>query len=73
MEQRNSHPVTHLLQRMVLWCIQRTGTERERGDVPGWVMVTLMSALLVAAVYAVAGPALIDLFDNAIGKVGGLR
>lgn len=44
-----------------------------RGDVPGWVMVTLMSALLVAGVYAVAGQALIDLFNNAITKVGGLK
>lgn len=43
------------------------------GDVPGWVMVTLMSALLVAGIYAVAGPALINMFTNAIDKVGGLR
>ncbi|KGF19616.1 MULTISPECIES: hypothetical protein [Micrococcaceae] len=46
--------------------------DRERGDVPGWVLVTLMSALLVAAIYAVAGPALIKLFNDAIGKVGGM-
>jgi hypothetical protein len=45
----------------------------ERGDVPGWVMVTLMSALLVAGIYAVAGPALINMFTNAINKVGGLK
>ncbi|WP_291279053.1 hypothetical protein, partial [Galactobacter sp.] len=43
------------------------------GDVPGWVMVTLMSALLVAGIYAVAGPALINMFTNAINKVGGLE
>ena len=30
----------------------------ERGDVPGWVMITLMSAVLVAALLALAGPAL---------------
>lgn len=44
-----------------------------RGDVPGWVMVTLMSALLVAGIYAVAGPALVNMFSNAINKVGGLK
>jgi len=36
-------------------------------------MVTLMSALMVAGVYAVAGPALIDLFNNALGTIGGMK
>ena len=44
----------------------------ERGDVPGWVMITLMSALLVAALLAVAGPRLQDLFNQAIDRVSGL-
>lgn len=51
---------------------RRLQSSSERGDVPGWVMVTLMSALLVAAVYAVAGEALVDMFNNAIKKVGGM-
>ncbi|WP_041684520.1 hypothetical protein [Renibacterium salmoninarum] len=42
----------------------------ERGDVPGWVMVTLMSALLVVGLLAIAGPALAKMFEDAIGKVG---
>lgn len=46
--------------------------DRERGDVPGWVLVTLMSALLVAGIYAVAGPALVKMFNEAVGKVGGM-
>ena len=41
----------------------------ERGDVPGWVMITLMSAFLVAGLLALAGPALEDLFESAIAKV----
>ncbi|WP_411732209.1 hypothetical protein [Paeniglutamicibacter sp.] len=44
----------------------------ERGDVPGWVMITLMSALLVAALLAIAGPRLEDLFNQAINRVAGL-
>ncbi|WP_404290369.1 hypothetical protein [Glutamicibacter arilaitensis] len=44
----------------------------ERGDVPGWVMITLMSALLVAALLAIAGPRLQDLFNQAIDRVSGL-
>lgn len=42
----------------------------ERGDVPGWVMITLMSAVLVAGLLAVATPALDGLFKQAMEKVG---
>lgn len=42
----------------------------ERGDVPGWVMITLMSAALVAGLLALAGPALEALFNQAMSKVG---
>lgn len=45
----------------------------ERGDVPGWVMITLMSALLVAALIAIAGPRLQDLFNQAIDRVAGMN
>ena len=48
----------------------RSGGHRERGDVPGWVMITLMSAVLVAALLALAGPALEGLFNQAMDKVG---
>ncbi|WP_298251541.1 hypothetical protein [uncultured Arthrobacter sp.] len=48
----------------------RPGTDDpERGDVPGWVMITLMSAVLVAALLAIAGPALEGLFNQAIDQV----
>ncbi|WP_312181706.1 hypothetical protein [Arthrobacter sp.] len=43
--------------------------DRERGDVPGWVMITLMSAVLVAAILAIAEPALKQLFNAAIAQV----
>ncbi|HJF14450.1 MAG TPA: hypothetical protein K8V32_06530 [Enteractinococcus helveticum] len=43
----------------------------ERGDVPGWVMITLMSAILVAGLLALAGPALNGLFEQAIARVSG--
>jgi hypothetical protein len=49
---------------------QQPGDHRERGDVPGWVMITLMSAVLVAALLALAGPALEGLFNQAMDKVG---
>jgi hypothetical protein len=49
----------------------RAVAEEDRGDVPGWVLVTLMTAGLVVAIWALAGPALADLFDQAISRVAG--
>ncbi|WP_248124151.1 hypothetical protein [Micrococcus lacusdianchii] len=43
----------------------------ERGDVPGWVMITLMSAVLVAGLLALALPALQEMFNSAIARVNG--
>ena len=41
----------------------------DRGDVPGWVLVTLMTAGLVVALWTVAGSTLTEVFLNAIAKV----
>lgn len=43
----------------------------ERGDVPGWVMITVMTAGLVAALYALAKPELSSLLTNALHSVTG--
>jgi hypothetical protein len=43
----------------------------ERGDVPGWVLVTMMTAGLVAGLWAVAGDALNTLFRDAVTGVSG--
>ena len=42
------------------------------GDVSGWVLITLMTAGLVILIWGLAGPALSDIFANAISKVTGL-
>ena len=44
---------------------------RDRGDVPGWVLVTLMTAGLVLALWAIAGPALTKVFTDSIARVTG--
>ncbi len=44
----------------------------DRGDVPGWVLITLMTAGLVILIWSLAGPALSNIFDSAISKVTGL-
>lgn len=53
-----------------LWARAAAGG-RERGDVPGWVLVTLMTAGLVVTLWAVAGPALENVFNSAMQRVLG--
>ncbi len=42
------------------------GRRRERGDVPGWVLVTLMTALLVVGLLAIARDKLATLLNTAL-------
>lgn len=44
----------------------------ERGDVPGWILITLMTAALTMVIWALAGPALGELFQSAIDRVSGM-
>jgi hypothetical protein len=41
----------------------------DSGDVPGWVLITLMTAGLVVLMWSVAGPALKGVFEQALNKV----
>lgn len=43
----------------------------ERGDVPGWVLITIMTAGLVTALWAVAQDQLKALFSEALDSVTG--
>jgi hypothetical protein len=43
----------------------------ERGDVPGWVLITVMTAGLVAALWAIAGPQLSQMLTDALSSVRG--
>jgi hypothetical protein len=43
----------------------------ERGDVPGWVMVTLMTAIVVAALTPFVSDELRGLLAQAFSMVGG--
>lgn len=38
----------------------------ERGDVPGWVLITLMTAGIVVALWAVASDQIVAIFQNAM-------
>ena len=59
----------HRLPYRALACLQTRvakGGDPERGDVPGWVMVTVMTAALVAALYGFASGALQGLLEDAL-------
>ena len=45
--------------------------DEDRGDVPGWVLITLMTAGLVIVLWAIAGPALGEIFQSALDRVTG--
>jgi hypothetical protein len=59
--------------RRVLDLLARAGVDPrdDRGDVPGWVLITLMTAGLVILIWALAGPALEGVFQQAIDRVTG--
>ncbi|MDX6263244.1 MAG: hypothetical protein QOH84_4932 [Kribbellaceae bacterium] len=42
---------------------------KERGDVPGWVLITVMTAGMVVAIWALAGPKLADMLEKALDSV----
>jgi Na+/H+ antiporter NhaD/arsenite permease-like protein len=45
------------------------GTDDQRGDVPGWVMVTVMTAGLVVVIFALFKGKITDAISNAIDSV----
>jgi hypothetical protein len=54
--------------------IDRVRDDRpDRGDVPGWVMVTVMSAILVVAILAVFEPQIKNAITSAIDSVTGSK
>ena len=60
-----------VLAHVALRGLQRPATARERGDVPGWVLITLMTAGLVTILWKLAGDQLSALFTQAMGSVTG--
>jgi hypothetical protein len=58
------HLPTHLRR------LKRRGRD-ERGDVPGWVLITVMTAGLVAGLWAIAGSQLGAMLREALSSVSG--
>lgn len=60
---------TYLKVMLSLFTPSTSKDHSERGDVPGWVMITMMTAILVAAILVVAQDALIWMFNNAMSML----
>jgi hypothetical protein len=51
--------------------LMRPRPRDERGDVPGWVLITVMTAGLVAGLWAIAGSQLGAMLREALSSVSG--
>lgn len=60
-----------VLLHICLSALDRRERDRERGDVPGWVLITLMTAGLVTLLWALAADQLETLFTEAMNSVTG--
>jgi hypothetical protein len=73
------HPANPRSASGLVRCVPRTcrrlrkarATRGDRGDVPGWVLITVMTAGLVTGLWLVAQPALTSFFQSALRAVHG--
>jgi Tfp pilus assembly protein PilX len=62
--------MTMLLTRLFLTLVMKPRpARRERGDVPGWVLITVMTAGLVVAIWALAADQLKAMLEQALESV----
>ena len=68
--------VTELIFRQKLTTIHQNFFARlkdDRGDVPGWVLVVLMTTGLVTAIWTIAAPRLTAILKNSLDSMNGIR
>jgi hypothetical protein len=68
-EGRVMRPFTYLTTALVALAARVRGDDPERGDVPGWVMITVMTAALVLAILIPFRAAIVDAVTNALTSV----
>ncbi|HVV29312.1 MAG TPA: hypothetical protein VHC41_00385 [Mycobacteriales bacterium] len=50
-----------------------SGGRRDRGDIPGWVMIAIMSAAVVVVLIPFVGPIIGRAFSNAVDSVSNTK
>jgi hypothetical protein len=63
--------ITEFLALLLRLHARMAGAGRDRGDVPGWVLVTIMTAGLVTGLWVVADDQLKRLLEGALSGVTG--
>jgi hypothetical protein len=61
--------MTVFLAALVALAARLRGEDPERGDVPGWVMITVMTAALVLAILVPFREAIVNAVQNALDSV----
>lgn len=56
------HSILRLLRR-------RSGQRDQRGDVPGWVLITIMTISIGVALWGLAQPQLVSILQSALNSV----
>lgn len=51
----------------------KSALSSESGDVPGWVLVVLMTTGLVTAIWTIAAPRLTSILKNSLDAMNGIR
>ena len=68
-EGRVMRPFTYLTTAFAALAARVRGDDPERGDVPGWVTITVMTAALVLAILIPFREAIVDAVTNALTSV----
>ena len=50
--------------------LRRRRPRDQRGDVPGWVLITVMTVSIGTAIWAIARPELVGMLRTALSSVG---
>ena len=53
--------------------VSRVPFEQSRGDVPGWVLVVLMTTALVTGIWSIAAPKLTTILRNSLDAMAGIK
>jgi hypothetical protein len=64
-------PIALLVTLQTLVAERVQGRDGERGDVPGWVLITLMTAGIVTVLWQFAGERLLAILTSALDSVSG--
>ena len=60
-------------EKFMIHAMKENVEDRERGDVPGWVLVVLMTTGLVTAIWTIAAPRLSTILRNSLDAMNGIR